>query len=704
MSIFEKQRFEIWNQSQHPFRHTLSDFAYTTPAAPVSTLEGAMDWIFAVLYPNTQDAVATPAALPGAGNTLLDYRVVLDDGDGKAAGYRWEQREGEVAPSWHKIYDMDWGESSILSHFNVIAQEQYVARRGLDEVDVSGTILTGLDAGQTVFGGESAGTHLTLNANAGDGTGAQTGYIQFNSDVRPYADSTFTLGTDAARFVNSFFDEVNAGTMEIIGGQITDTSGAISFGDENLSTTGTVTTGTLTAQGGSITDTSGSISFGDENLSTTGTLSAGVATLASTSTIGTLQFADGSITDTGGSIGFADENLSTTGTLSAGATDVTQLDADNIRLDGNTISITDLNGNLNLVANGTGVVDIQSAMTTIGQTITGNVGVTGTHTVTGQFNADNLRIDGNSITSTNVDGDIILDPNGTGNVSLSADLVPDADNTFDIGASGNRVTDIYISNSLDNGTNAFLITELLDMRSVNYRDGARTQPVQTGDAIFWNGTQWLASNPDTEIDHGELFGLLDDDHTQYVLLAGRATGQTIIGGTAASENLTLQSTSNATRGDILFADDLMPTGDNASDLGGASNRIKDIYSTGQAIGLRLQNATTAGEPSASASTVGRVYWNTDVNSIYADVGGTWKKVGAEKYVNQDAVTWDGATSTQTYTVSADISDARFAIWELYDNANSFKKIEAEITKTATQVTVTTSVPLPIGTYTLIGVG
>jgi len=55
-------------------------------------------------------------------------------------------------------------------------------------------------------------------------------------------------------------------------------------------------------------------------------------------------------------------------------------------------------------------------------------------------------------------------------------------------------------------------------------------------------------------DHGALTGLADDDHTQYLLLAGRAGGQTAIGGTAASENLTLQSTAHATRGNIVLSD------------------------------------------------------------------------------------------------------------------------------------------------------
>lgn len=51
-------------------------------------------------------------------------------------------------------------------------------------------------------------------------------------------------------------------------------------------------------------------------------------------------------------------------------------------------------------------------------------------------------------------------------------------------------------------------------------------------------------------DHGALTGLSDDDHTQYVLLAGRSGGQTITGGTASGNSLVIQSTSNATRGNI----------------------------------------------------------------------------------------------------------------------------------------------------------
>lgn len=44
-------------------------------------------------------------------------------------------------------------------------------------------------------------------------------------------------------------------------------------------------------------------------------------------------------------------------------------------------------------------------------------------------------------------------------------------------------------------------------------------------------------------DHGTLTGLSDDDHAQYALLAGRSSGQTLIGGTSTTADLSFQTTS-----------------------------------------------------------------------------------------------------------------------------------------------------------------
>lgn len=78
----------------------------------------------------------------------------------------------------------------------------------------------------------------------------------------------------------------------------------------------------------------------------------------------------------------------------------------------------------------------------------------------------------------------------------------------------------------------------------------------TGDQIFtWpDATGTIALTSDVVTDHGALTGLGDDDHTQYALLAGRSGGQTLIGGTGASENLTLMPTTDSTAGYVIVAD------------------------------------------------------------------------------------------------------------------------------------------------------
>jgi len=65
--------------------------------------------------------------------------------------------------------------------------------------------------------------------------------------------------------------------ITIDGATILSDTGAINFGDENLSTTGSITGGSLvvdniTVDAATITSDTGAISFGDENLSTTGTI------------------------------------------------------------------------------------------------------------------------------------------------------------------------------------------------------------------------------------------------------------------------------------------------------------------------------------------------------------------------------------------------------------------------------------------------
>lgn len=694
MSIFEHQRWEIWNAAQHPYKHSISDFSYSNPAlgSSVVNFEQAMDWVFAVLYPNTQAAVDEVADLPSVGNTVNDMRVVLDDGDGKAATYRWEQREGDGSAKWYKIYDMDWGYDSILSGFLTQTQDVYVNKYGRDDLDSDGVALTGANAGQHIFGGLSASTHLTLHANSGDGTGAQTGYIQAADNVRPTADSTWSLGTTAERWLKIWTDEITVGTMTIAGGSIEDSSGLIDLGATDLTTTGSITAGSITMSGtagtfgtttvdnGVISDTTGAISFADENLTTTGTI-----------TVGSLVLNDASITDSSGTISFGDENLTTTGDITAADFFGTTGDFGNILISGNTIASTDVNGDILLDPNGTGDVQIVS-----GILLTLDIQATGDVDVTGSLAVDNLLLDANTLSSTNLNGNVIIDPNGTGLIEFGAAVFPTTDSTWDIGKTGNVWNKLWLDGAIGDGTTEITSATLQSLRDIN--SGAAS-----GMSLFYDGSKWVASAPDTEIDHGAVGGLTDDDHTQYALLAGRAGGQSLTGGTAAGDDLTLESTSNGSKGNIFFSSVPAPTTDDATHLGAAANRWDNLYMTGEAIGMRLANYTTAGRPAASASNPGRIVWDTDLEDIFVDVGGSWRQITNEYYYVEDTTGWDGSATSVSYDVSSQVDNSRAMIWTLKDNSNDYEQIGAEIDfPTATSVRVTVGIPLAAGTYTLVG--
>jgi len=467
--IFQHARFQIWNQNQHPFVHSLSDFGYSNDSLPgVTNMESALNYITAVLYPNAKPAVANQAALPTVGNSINDYRVVNDDGDGKAAGYRWEQREGEASPSWHKIADVDWGSDSILAAWQLRTQDLFVMRYGYDDIDQTGAAVTGIYAGQRIFGGKSANTNMTLSANSGDGTGAQTGFVQVTDNFRPTTNGTLSLGETSYRWLKVWTNEVQAGTLNLVAGQITDSSGAISFDNENLSTTGTVTIGNFLINGSTnkITNSAGTVDFDNENVTTTGdgtfnkiTATGAASTLKSGTQIGDFTITDGNIASASATVSFNALNLTTTGNVTG-----TQANGGNLRLSGNALTATNANGSIAINPAGTGTITLGSALTT-----SSTVGITNTLTVTGQADVDNLRLDGNVLSTTDLNGTLQLLPNGTGNILVGGNLYPSTGGVQDLGQSGSLWRKLWISGSIGDATQ-ITIADLMTLRSTPYRD------------------------------------------------------------------------------------------------------------------------------------------------------------------------------------------------------------------------------------------
>jgi hypothetical protein len=113
------------------------------------------------------------------------------------------------------------------------------------------------------------------------------------------------------------------------------------------------------------------------------------------------------------------------------------------------------------------------------------------------------------------------------------------------------------------------------------------------------------------LDHGSISGLSDDDHAQYALLAGRSGGQSLVGGSASANDLSLSSTSNATKGKIKLgassafdeANSRLGIGSNAPDslLHLQENNVKYNISANSSTTSGAVNAVLASVATASNS-------------------------------------------------------------------------------------------------------
>jgi hypothetical protein len=148
--------------------------------------------------------------------------------------------------------------------------------------------------------------------------------------------------------------------------------------------------------------------------------------------------------------------------VSIGATTAaTLINVDNLRLDGNTISSTDTNGNVVIAPNGTGDVQLDADTVRVGDsaaaaTLTSNGA--GALTVTTGGAAD-LTLSTNSGTTSGtvviangVNGNITLTPDGTGDVILSADRVQIGDSNTDATLTTNGTGSLNLTTN--NGSNS----------------------------------------------------------------------------------------------------------------------------------------------------------------------------------------------------------------------------------------------------------
>lgn len=535
------------------------------------------------------------------------YRVVLDDGDGKAASYRYEHREGDVVPVWYKVGDLDWGQDSVLAAFQNITQDLYVSKLGRDDTDATGAVLTGDQAGQHIYGGASANTNLILHANNGDGTGAQTGAIEVADPILPLT-TDVSLGSLAKPFFEMYASEtIVVGDLTMYSGTITDLSGAISLDGADLNTTGdihadvvngnTVSVGDLTITTSQITSSSSDISFGSNKIKTTGDIEGGniIAKNGAKTTTITNGTTDTTITSSQGSISLQNANLKGVNALTTTSVGTGLLTVDNLTLDTNILSST---GDVNISPAVGSKVKLNKATD-----ITGAMAATGA--VSGLTVSDgHTTLDGSKITSS------------TGYVDVDTSKILRAGNIEGVDLKGTTLTAGIVSEN---------ISDIVDFPFTGASEG---------NTLYYNSGHWVAAapTPGGVTDHGLLTGLADDDHTQYALLAGRTGGQNIIGGTAGTDTLTFKANTTTaleikTKDTFApFTDAIYSSGWTGLDLGTASLNFRDVYSKGEFKGFRVENVGIL--PSANVVNKGRLALLTTDNTIYYDTGGTWTAVGS----------------------------------------------------------------------------
>lgn len=264
----------------------------------------------------------------------------------------------------------------------------------------------------------------------------------------------------------------------------------------------------------------------------------------------------------------------------------TIVNVDNLQLDGNTISSTNTNGDISLTPNGTGEVNISKVDIDSGAID----GVTiGTNSAVTDLRVDNLRLDGNTISSTDAGGNIVIAPNGTGDVQLDADTVR-------VGDSGNDAT-------LTSNGNADLIIQTGNATtgSIRLYDGANGNI-----AITPNGTGEVDITK-VDIDAGSVTGLAQFQVSGTSLGAlGSSYTDIATGGFSAGGGIQLSSRE-------LYGSWFMSS--TASDI--CSQAIDDTWGTY----WKLILIGTGGELyNGFATDMGATYREVDVNNPSFDIG------------------------------------------------------------------------------------
>ena len=636
----------------------------------VTNIKSALDWLFANLYNQSIGTFATPADLPASADAN-SYAFVTDDGDGKSSGYVFIDLDG--SSSWQKKYDVDWNVEGLLSDLVSQTNPLYA-------------FLNGRDGGQSIYGGTENVDELHLHGSAH----VDKTKIVIHDEFIPDVHNDISIGELTKQIKDLFIaGAFKNGTIELTLLELkaaydhislTDNPHSVSY-DQLISKIETLTLD------GHVTGSVNLDSSGDK------TLTVNINNDSHTHSKTTLPNFDddvweklkSSIINNDIVTYLIDDTLQTIKPVIADISTarVTDIDTPSTK---HKIVVTSPD-ETKYVEKGIGVEmsgDIEGVGTydvdTEKISITPVLKSAKLETIN-EINYKNLIC----TIGAHATDSVVFAPSHKLKTGLSVHI--SSTNTTP------AIDDIYAVNVID--ADNFSISETITEAGSGFYIPDNAQ------LLYSVATQkWITRREFEEVILSELGGLDEDVLLQYVNKNGRITGQTIHGGIDANEDLTLESTTHATKGFIVSKGTIIPF-DTATysgswagiDLGKADKRYRNLYLAGQVFGLRLEKVTA--NPPSSVQTVGRLVWNEVDEKAYIDTGVEYKLLsGSNPPAMLDTFAGVEVKAVDLSSVVEDVADFN---WLLLDDATS-EIIHAKITRTGLQeITVNVDFPLT-GTY------
>ncbi len=265
----------------------------------------------------------------------------------------------------------------------------------------------------------------------------------------------------------------------------------------------------------------------------------------------------------------------------------------------------------------------------------------------------NVRIAGNTITTLQVNQDLVLAPNGVSNVRINNNTVPNANNIWYLGSATNRwrgvyvgaagldvtgnITAAYVTVNNDLAVNGNLIVDgdviqigniITDAKTIQLANTAATDAQANGSGVTVGANDDVATL---------LYNSTDDEWRTNIgaNIAGNVTADYFIGNGALLTGVTSYTNANAIAlGESGWSGNIIPSANAVYSLGNATNYWSNLFVAsntifigGVPLGITGNTLTVNGEPvlsndsDASISTTGSITAETLSANSSIDIGG-----------------------------------------------------------------------------------